>query len=223
MSKFSVAMKRFGGFMKRNAFYFLIVLCIASVATVIALAVTYNSASDIDASIQNQPDTPVINPDDPIDKPDPVNPDPVTPDPPIKKLTFLSPCNDGEVTANYSDTQLVWNQSLKQYETHLGIDFKSQDLNVFASADGTVKEIGHNNLDGNYIILAHEDGYVTKYMSLETASDLKVGAKVTQGQLLGKMSTTQGCESLDGAHLHFEVWKDNAQINPLEVLVLGDK
>lgn len=220
MSKFSVAMKRFGGFMKRNAFYFLIVLCIASVATVIALAVTYNSASDIDASIQDQPDVPTINPDDPIDKPDPVTPDP---NPPIKKLTFLAPCNDGEVTANYSDTQLVWNQSLKQYETHLGVDFKSQDLSVFASADGTVKEIGHNDLDGNYIILAHDDGYVTKYMSLETASDLKVGAKVEQGQLLGKMSTTQGCESLDGAHLHFEVWKNDEQINPLEVLVLGDK
>lgn len=220
MSKFSVAMKKFGGFMKRNAFYFLILLCIASVATVIALAVTYNSAQNIDSSISDQPDVPTIKPDDPnTDNPD----DPVDPKPPVKKLTFLSPCNDGEVTANYSDTQLVWNQSLKQYETHMALDFTSADLNVFASAEGTVKEIGHNDLDGNYIVLAHEDGYITKYMSLETASTLKVGAKVEQGQLLGKMSTTQGSESMDGAHLHFEVWKDNAQINPLEVLVLGDK
>ncbi len=219
MSKFSIAMKKFGGFMKRNAFYFLIVLCIASVATVIALAVTYNSAQNIDSSIIDQPDVPTINPNDPIDPPD----EPIDPKPPVKKLTFLAPCNDGEVTSNYSDTQLVWNQSLKQYQTHMALDFKSADLNVFASADGTVKEIGHNDLDGNYIVLAHDDGYVTKYMSLETASDLKVGTKIEQGQLLGKMSTTQGSESMDGAHLHFEIWKDNAQINPLEVLVLGDK
>ena len=44
MNKFTLAMKRFGGFLKRNAFYFLIILCLASVATVIALAVTRNNA-----------------------------------------------------------------------------------------------------------------------------------------------------------------------------------
>lgn len=54
-------MKRFGGFMKRNAFYFLIVLCIASVATVIALAVTRPDANVTpDASITDNPDEPVV-------------------------------------------------------------------------------------------------------------------------------------------------------------------
>lgn len=38
MSKISVAAKKVGEFIKRNAFYLLILLCIASVATVIALA-----------------------------------------------------------------------------------------------------------------------------------------------------------------------------------------
>lgn len=70
MSKFSVAMKRFGGFMKRNAFYFLIVLCIASVATVIALAVTRNNGlPDGGATVSPNPDTPVINPDDDVKNP----------------------------------------------------------------------------------------------------------------------------------------------------------
>lgn len=216
MSKLSVAMKKFGGFMKRNAFYFLIVLCIASVATVIALAVTYNTNTPTDGNVTDQPDTPVINPD---------NPDPDNPDNPdnTKNQTFISPCNDGTVSNNYSDTQLVWSPTLKQFATHLGLDFTSNDLNVYASCEGTVKEIGHNDLDGYYVILTHENGYTTKYMSLEAASDLKVNDKVTQGQLLGKMSTSQGSESLDGAHLHFEMWKDGEQINPLEVLVLGEK
>ena len=72
MSKFSVAMKRFGGFLKRNAVYFLIILCIASVATVIALAVTRNSAlQNPDSSLSDKPqDEPVVKPDDPIDTPD---------------------------------------------------------------------------------------------------------------------------------------------------------
>ncbi len=46
MSKISVAAKKIGEFMKRNAFYLLIVLCIASVATVIALAASSDFGSD---------------------------------------------------------------------------------------------------------------------------------------------------------------------------------
>lgn len=220
MSKFSVAMKRFGGFMKRNAFYFLIVLCIASVATVIALAVTRNNGlQDGGASISPNPDTPVIKPDDDVVKPDP-GPDPKPVD---EKLKFFMPCNDGTVSKNFSDTALVWNPTLNQYSAHLALDFTSEDQNVFCSADGVVKEIGYNNLDGNYIEITHKDGYTTRYLSLAEPCTLKKGASVKQGQLLGKMSTSQGSESQDGAHLHFEVLKDNVLVNPADLLISSDK
>lgn len=220
MSKFTVAMKRFGGFCKRNAVYFLIILCIASVATVIALAVTRNSAlQNPDTSIGNTTqDEPVVKPDDPVVKPDDDNPTPV-----IEKQKFYAPCNNGTVSKNFSDTTLVWSPTLKQYSTHLALDFTSEDKNVYASCDGTVKEVGYNSLDGYYVILAHKDGYVTKYLSLDAASTLKQGATVKQGQLLGKMSTSQGSESLDGEHVHFEVLKDNVPVNPLEIMVSSEK
>ena len=212
-------MKRFGGFLKRNAFYFLIILCIASVATVIALAVTRNSnANSADTSIDvgKQEQTP---------QQDTTQPDThdVTPEPtPVKKLTFIAPCN-GSVTQEYSDTMLVWSSTLKQYSTHLGMDFTSEDGNVFASADGAVKEVGNNALDGNYIVLTHGDGYVTKYMSLEELPTLTVGTQVKQGEIIGKMSTSQGTESLDGNHLHFEMYKNNQPINPVEVFIQDEK
>lgn len=217
MSKFSVAMKRFGGFMKRNAFYFLIVLCIASVATVIALAVTRNDGlqGDAGASVSPNPDTPVINPDD--------GKQPDVPTPVEEPLKFFMPCNDGTVSKNFSDTVLVWSPTLKQYATHLALDFTSADLNVFCSADGIIKEIGYNNLDGNYVVVTHKDGYTTRYLSLESPCTLKTGATVKQGQLLGKMSTTQGSESADGAHVHFEVLKDGNPVNPVDVLVSSEK
>lgn len=224
MSKFTVAMKRFGGFLKRNAVYFLIILCIASVATVIALAVTRNSAlQNPDASVSdNQQDEPTIKPDDPTD--DPVDkPVPVDPTPVDEKQKFYAPVNDGTVSKNYSDTALVWNPTLKQYSTHLALDFTSEDKNVFASCDGTVKETGYNALDGYYVILTHKDGYETRYLSLEAESTLKKGATVKQGQLLGKASTTQGSESLDGDHVHFEVLKDGVNVNPLEIMVSSSK
>lgn len=223
MNKFTLAMKRFGGFLKRNAFYFLIILCLASVATVIALAVTRNNAQHAhELNVNDEQPTP-SNTDNTEtggkETPEPIN---NTPEPAINKLTFIMPCN-GTIIREYSDTALVWSSTLKQYSTHLGTDFTSEDGNVFASAKGAVKEIGTNALDGKYIVLTHGDGYITKYMSLETLPSLKVGDQVEQGQLLGKMSTSQGTESLDGNHLHFEMTKNGEDINPLEVFVLEEK
>lgn len=221
MSKFSIAMKRFGGFLKRNAFYLLIILCIASVATVIALAVTY----DHNRSVMNVDDAPVLKPDDPEPAPPIVNDDdddekqPATPE---KKLTFLMPCN-GQAADGYAAAELVWSETLHDFRTHAGIDFVSDDLNVYASAEGTIEETGYNNLDGYYIVISHADGYKTTYKSLAEQSTLQKNDKVTQGQLIGQMSTSQGTESLEGNHLHFEITKDGAYVNPLDVLLLDEK
>lgn len=219
MSKISVAAKKIGEFMKRNAFYLLIVLCIASVATVIALAASGDFSSD--------PGTEVINPDDPgneddTDKPDdpdePDNPD----EPEEPTLSFESPVN-GTVSLEYSDTALVWNDTLSQYEVHLGVDFAGDDLSVFAAEAGTVSEVGTDILEGNYVVIDHEDGYQTRYYSLDENISVAKGDKVEKGQLLGTMSTSRGSESLAGNHLHFEMSKDGTDINPLDVLVLEEK
>ena len=225
MNKFTLAMKRFGGFLKRNAFYFLIVLCLASVATVIALAVTRNNNNNQTPQELNVNSDDKHNqsiPDDTETNGQEQQPEDQQPEPVANKLTFIVPCN-GAISQEYSDTVLVWSSTLKQYSTHTGTDFTSDDGNVFASANGAVKEVGYNALDGNYIVLTHGDGYITKYMSLESLPTLKVGDQVEQGQLLGKMSTTQGTESLDGNHLHFEMTKNGEDINPLEVFVLDEK
>lgn len=220
MSKFSVAAKRFGGFMKRNAFYLLIILCIASVATVIALAVTRNNGTNPDSGL-NVDNNPVINP-EPDDNKKPDESDNPSIQPPVQKLTFIAPCN-GTVLNEYT-LLASKNPSLGgQYETHAAIDYVSDDHNVFASADGKVKDVGYNKLYGNYIVLEHEDGYMTKYMSLETLPTAKVGDTIKQGQSLGKMAATQGTEVHKGAHLHFEVYKEGKLINPLEVMVLDEK
>lgn len=220
MSKFSVAIKRFGGFLKRNAFYFLVVLCIASIATVIALAVTYNNNSASDALL-NADDVPTVKPEEnePQNKPDEEQKDPVIPE---KKLTFNCPVN-GSVSKDYSDNLLVWNSTMGEFAAHLGVDFTADDGKVYASADGTVKETGHNDLDGYYVILQHADGYQTCYKSLKAQPDLKTGASVSQGDLIGEIASSQGTESKDGDHLHFEIWKNDEAVDPLELLVLNEK
>ena len=213
MSKISVAAKKVGEFIKRNAFYLLILLCIASVATVIALAASGDFSGQ-------EPTVEAVNPLPDDDKdPEPVDPD-TEPEKPT--LSFASPVN-GSVSQNYSDTTLVWNSTLGQYEVHLGVDFTGDDLSVFAAEAGTVGDVVNDVLDGTYVVIDHEDGYQTRYYSLAEDVKVKKGDKVQKGQLLGTMAATRGSESLAGNHLHFEMSKDGVDIDPLTVLVLEEK
>ena len=222
MSKIAVATKRFSGFMKRNAMYLLILLCIASVATVIALAVTGNFGSEIDLNPDDVVDTPIdnapVNPDPkPVEKPDP------TPNiPTIEPLTFGAPCN-GSVVLDYSDTVLVWNSTLGQYSTHLGVDFTAEDGKVTAVADGTVSAVGYDSLKGHYIIIDHAENYQSRYYSLGEEITLQVGDDVEKGQVIGVMSTAMATENHLGNHLHLEMSKDGENIDPLTVLTLAEK
>ena len=211
--------------MKRNAMYLLILLCIASVATVIALAATGNfgeQSIDIDGEQNNNDNTDIPTVGDPDDKPI-VKPDPPVDDTPVDTpLTFTAPCV-GTVTVSYSDTVLVWNSTLGQYSTHLAVDFVAEDLRVLAVAGGTVKEVGYDALDGNYVIITHKDGYESRYFSLGDGVTLKAGDTVAEGDVIGTMSTTMAKESLDGNHLHFEMSKDGVDIDPLSVIILNEK
>ena len=222
MSKIAVATKRFSGFMKRNAMYLLILLCIASVATVIALAVTGNFGSEIDLNPDDVVDTPIdnapVNPDPkPVEKPDP------TPNvPTIEPLTFGAPCN-GSVVLDYSGTVLVWNSTLGQYSTHLGVDFTAEDGKVTAVADGTVSAVGYDSLKGHYIIIDHDENYQSRYYSLGEEITLQVGDDVEKGQVIGVMSTAMATENYLGNHLHLEMSKDGENIDPLTVLTLAEK
>ena len=92
MSKISVAAKKVGEFIKRNAFYLLILLCIASVATVIALAASGDFGSDPGTEVIQPAPGGDETPDDPDEPDDPDKPD--EPDEPQKPaLSFASPVN----------------------------------------------------------------------------------------------------------------------------------
>ncbi len=220
MSKITVAAKKVGDFIKRNAFYLLILLCIASVATVIALAASGDFGGETDPGAE----VVLPAPDDTDDTDEPDEPDkPDEPNEPEKPtLSFASPVN-GTVSQSYSDTALVWNATLGQYEAHLGVDFVGDDLSVLAAEAGTVSEVTTDVLDGVCVTIDHADGYQTRYCSLDEDVQVSVGDTVEKGQLLGTMAATRGSESLAGSHLHFEMMKDGAVIDPLSVLILEEK
>ncbi len=75
---------------------------------------------------------------------------------------------------------------------------------VYASAGGKVivsKNSGYNGGYGVYVVIQHDNGMQTIYAHLSSA-DISTGAKVSQGDLIGKTGNTGRST---GPHLHFEI------------------
>ena len=95
-------------------------------------------------------------------------------------------------------------------------------LDVLAFTDGTVSKVYSNYLEGTVIEIAHSNGLVSVYKSLESAN-VKVGDKVSAGQVIGVLGNTMAQEQSEGNHLHFELLKNGTKINPNDYLDLGSK
>ena len=97
----------------------------------------------------------------------------------------------------------------------MGIDIKAERSSVVkAVADGTVKSIKNDPRYGLTVTIEHNDGYTSSYSSLLTAEFVKEGEKVTQGQTIGSVGNSAVFEVSEDNHLHFELLKDGANINP---------
>ncbi|MEU2174292.1 M23 family metallopeptidase [Nocardia sp. NPDC019219] len=96
---------------------------------------------------------------------------------------------------------------------HLGIDIAGPiGTPIYAVADGTVIEAGPASGFGMWVRLLHDDGTVTIYGHIDTAT-------VSQGQrvLAGDQIATIGNRGFStGPHCHFEVWLNGTdKVDPL--------
>ena len=143
---------------------------------------------------------------------------------PVSASTFVLPMKNATIKKDYSGAELQFNETLKQWEIHKAIDFiPTQDMNVYSIADGTVSNIYTNYLEGTVIEITHKDGVVSVYKSLNNEVATKIGNKVNAGNVIGSVSESMAQELNMGAHLHFEMFKDGAKVNPNDYLSLGVK
>ena len=102
---------------------------------------------------------------------------------------------------------------------HKGVDMAAPEGTPYYAADsGTVlyatNDGGYNGGAGNWVVIAHGNGVVTKYMhSLSTF--VKPGDQVERGQNIGLVGNTGNSF---GAHLHFQVEVDGVAVNPLNYI-----
>ncbi len=85
---------------------------------------------------------------------------------------------------------------------HKGIDIAARmGTPVLATADGTVKQSGHDGAYGIVVEINHGGGIVTKYAHMQRSS-VKVGQWVRRGEPVGAVGMTG---RTTGPHLHYEV------------------
>lgn len=127
----------------------------------------------------------------------------------------------GKVINPHSNGASVYSETMKDYRQHDGVDLAAAVGDpVIAAADGTVDGLYFDDLWGQVVVLTHTGGVKTIYKNLssEVAEGLRPGAKVKQGDTIGKIGNEGIIESVGDAHLHFEVEKNGKNVDPTTVI-----
>lgn len=99
---------------------------------------------------------------------------------------------------------------------HKGVDFAApRGTPIYAAGNGTIVYAARKGGYGKYIRIRHNGNYHTAYAHMKGfARGMRKGRRVSQGQIIGYVGTTGRST---GPHLHYEVLRNNRQVNPLSV------
>lgn len=237
------AWSKIKNFMKKNMYYVLLFVCIAAVGTMITVTVLNSAEPDISIEAPEDenkkpdiqtPEDEIPTPENPdTQKPEDEKPDQTPEDKPgssdtdtnepvvtppdtdvvTKPIVFGLPV-EGSVLCAYSDSELVYCTTLKQWQTHSGIDYACvEGSEVKAVYGGVVESVTTDSLNGTVVTINHGNGLVTKYGSLESAS-VTEGTEVELGTVIGVAGNSALKEVNLGTHLHFEALLDGKSVNP---------
>ncbi|MFD2443669.1 peptidoglycan DD-metalloendopeptidase family protein [Bacillus sp. CGMCC 1.16607] len=120
--------------------------------------------------------------------------------------SFSWPTSGGYISSNMG---YRWNKM------HKGIDIaRPSNYTIKAADNGIVVFAGWDGGYGKKVVVDHQNGYRTVYAHL-SAIDVNVGQTVPKGSALGQMGSTGDST---GTHLHFEVYRNGALVNPLNYI-----
>jgi hypothetical protein len=116
-----------------------------------------------------------------------------------------------QVTFDY-DGHIQYQAEHPEIEYHGGVDFYSDNRNIYASDNGVVDKIGYDAKGyGNYIKLKHSWGYSLS-CHLLVLPKFPIGFEIVEGLVMGIMGSTGNST---GTHVHFETRDlNNVVFNP---------
>lgn len=130
------------------------------------------------------------------------------------ELHFMVPV-EGEIAKDFSDSSLVYSETLQEWTVHLGVDIAAEKGSaVVASEAGTIESIKNDPRYGTTVTITHENGYKSIYSNLLSAEFVSEGQVVEKGQTIGSVGDNAAFEIADNSHLHFEMKKDGETVNP---------
>ncbi len=131
----------------------------------------------------------------------------------IRKSLLRTPVNGARISSRYGMRR---HPILGYSKMHKGIDFAAPTgTPIYAAGSGKIVYRGRRGAYGNYMKIKHNSQYSTAYAHISRFNKkYKRGSRVKQGDIIAYVGSTGRST---GAHLHFEVLKNNKHINPSKV------
>ena len=130
----------------------------------------------------------------------------------VKAIPSIQPINNRDLTRIASGFGMRMHPIYKILKMHQGMDFTAPiGTEIYATGDGVVEKVGWTGGYGKTIMINHGYGYKTRYAHCSKYK-CKKGQKVNRGDLIGYVGNTG---QSTGPHLHYEVFKNKRQINPV--------
>jgi murein DD-endopeptidase MepM/ murein hydrolase activator NlpD len=131
----------------------------------------------------------------------------------LAAIPAIQPVNNEDLTRMASGFGYRTDPFTKVRKFHYGMDFTApRGTPIYAAGDGKVGRADNSASGyGNHIRIDHGYGYQSLYAHLYKYN-VRVGQTVKRGDLIGFVGSTGRSEA---PHLHYEVFKDNERINPI--------
>ncbi|WP_372974281.1 M23 family metallopeptidase [Muriicola sp.] len=131
----------------------------------------------------------------------------------LASIPAIQPVKNEDLTRMASGYGWRSDPFTKARKMHWGMDFTApRGVPIYATGDGMVSRADNNASGyGKHIRIDHGYGYMSLYAHLSNYN-VKRGQKVKRGDLIGFIGSTGRSEA---PHLHYEVWKDEERINPI--------
>ncbi|MFK7873108.1 MAG: M23 family metallopeptidase [Oligoflexales bacterium] len=102
---------------------------------------------------------------------------------------------------------------------HKGMDIAANiGTPIRAPADGVVVFSGKKSGFGNFVVIAHEFGVVSRY-GHNAQNTVRAGQRVRRGEQIATVGMTG---RTTGPHLHYEVWVNSQPVNPNRFIFNSD-
>lgn len=216
-------------FLRKNITFLIVFILVFTITTTLFIGCTNNASDNPNSSSES-----VLTPDNSSTKNEesssseentkqeeqtPQQPTETPNNPPVEekepvKVYFISPVEYISFGLDYNDNGLVFNQYLKQWVSHKGIDLITESgTQVKSMFNGVVLDIQEESTLGYMVKIDHGENTIITYSSLSSCL-VAVGQIVNQNDIIGVVGITHPEEIGYGEHLHLEIVVDNVFVNP---------